>query len=125
MLNDAQPRVRYAAASALALLGDVRALETIKDMLSPDAPAADVARATADPTIAGSPDSAHSGREDTSAKLPNLLGLKAVGQFADANLEADLSSLMPAIERLTQSPIPEVRQDALDVRSKLSSRTGK
>jgi HEAT repeat protein len=126
MLNDAQPRVRYAAATALAQLGDARAIDTIKDMLSDDAPAADVAieagAARADAENAS--DSPLTGRDDTSAKLPNLLGLKAVGLFADANHDVDLSALAPSIERLTQSKIPEVRQDAIDVRGKIAKRGG-
>jgi HEAT repeat protein len=119
--------VRYAAAAALARLGDARAIDTIKDMLSADAPAADVATDSS-PTATAEKDGNDSliaGRDDTSAKLPNLLGLKAVDQLAEANHDVELSSLRPSIERLTQSPIPEVRQDAIDVQGMIAKRGGK
>jgi HEAT repeat protein len=117
LLDDSQPRVRYAAASALARLGDARAIDTIAEMLSPDAPTADISAAN----IAS--EAPLPAVDDSTLKLPNLLGLKALTQFLEVNSQTDLSKLVEPVERLTKSPNPEVRSHALAVREALARKS--
>jgi len=112
LLDDSQPRVRYAAASALARLGDVRAIDTIAEMLSPDAP-------TADMPTENTLEVPKAAVDDSTLKLPNLLGLKALTQFIEVNPQADVSKLAAPVERLTKAPNPEVRTHALAVHEAL------
>ena len=118
LLDDSQPRVRYAAASALARLGDVRAIDTIAEMLSPDAPTAD----TPTENILEVPKAAV---DDSTLKLPNLLGLKALTQFIEVNPQADVSKLAAPVERLTKAPNPEVRTHALAVHEALARKSAR
>jgi HEAT repeat protein len=116
LLDDVQPRVRYAAASALARLGDPRAIDTIAEMLSPDAPTADI------PSANSTVEAPLPAVNDSTLKLPNLLGLKALTQFIEVNPQSDLSKLAEPVERLTKSSNPEVRSHALAVREALAHR---
>ena len=118
LLDDSQPRVRYAAASALARLGDVRAIDTIAEMLSPDAP-------TADMPTENTLEVPKAAVDDSTLKLPNLLGLKALTQFIEVNPQADVSKLAAPVERLTKAPNPEVRTHALAVHEALARKSAR
>ena len=118
LLDDSQPRVRYAAASALARLGDIRAIDTIAEMLSPDAP-------TADMPTENTLEVPKAAVDDSTLKLPNLLGLKALTQFIEVNPQADVSKLAAPVERLTKAPNPEVRTHALAVHEALARKSAR
>jgi HEAT repeat protein len=119
LLDDSQPRVRYAGAAALARLGDARAIDTIAEMLSPDAPTADT------PTAENSIEKSQVAIDDSTLKLPNLLGLKALAQLIEANPQADVSKLWGPVEQLAKAANPEVRTRALAVHEALTRKSAR
>jgi len=106
------PDVHYNAALALARHGDMAALELAKEMIDPA-----TTRGLADPE-----DQKGKGRAAKQARL-QLNGLRAVQQLAKCNPQADLSSLIPVIERLTGTdPPPVVKSEAGVVLRELKER---
>lgn len=95
MLHDPYPNARYNAATGLARHGDVRCIPILKEMLDP---ANEVALRD------------ESNPNDQARKRTTVLlnGIKASVQLAQVQPQADLSELVPAIDRLQRSPLREV-----------------
>jgi hypothetical protein len=95
MLHDPYPNARYNAATGLARHGDLRCIPVLKEMLDP---ANEVALRD------------ENNPNDQARKRTTVLlnGIKASVQLALAQPQADLSELAQAIQRLQQSPLPEV-----------------
>jgi hypothetical protein len=54
--------------------------------------------------------------------IVNINGLRAIAQLADANSEVDLHGVEAPVQQLTESKIPEMRDEAIAVREKLLRR---
>jgi HEAT repeat protein len=108
MLDDPHPDARFNAATGLARRGDAAALPVLMDMLG------------SDQTLATEEERPENRQEKQA--LVNLNGLRALAQLADANATVDLHGAETAVQKLTESKIPELRESALGVREKLSRR---
>jgi HEAT repeat protein len=108
MLDDPHPDARFNAATGLARQGMAEALPVLLEMLDPDQ------------TLATREENPENRPEKRA--MVNVNGLRAMAQLADANSAVDLHGAEPAIERLAASDIPEIRNNAVAVREKLSRR---
>ncbi len=108
MLDDPHPDARFNAATGLARRGDAAALPVLIDMLG------------SDQTLATEEEKPENRQEKQA--LVNLNGLRALAQLADTNATVDLHGAEAAVQKLTESKIPELRKSALSVREKLSRR---
>jgi HEAT repeat protein len=109
MLNDSRAEVRYDVAVTLANVGNPEALETLVDMLEPDQ----------SPALTDIP----AAMRDQRQALIHVNGLRAVARLARTNPELSLSSVAPAVDRLIESNVPEVRDNAFAVRQQLRHST--
>lgn len=89
MLFDAYPDARYNAAVALARQGDVRAMETLTEMLDPD---------NEESTRYEEDESQQWKRQDVM-----LQAIRAANMLAENNPDADLEPLSQAVEQLSKS----------------------
>lgn len=89
MLFDAYPDVRYNAAVALSRQGDVRAIETLTEMLDPD---------NEESTLYEEDESQEWKKQDVM-----LQAIRAVNILAENNPDADLEPLTKAVEELSQA----------------------
>jgi hypothetical protein len=106
MLNDAHPDARFNAATALANYGKQEALPILLEMIEPDQ------------SLAMQDERPEARREKQ--LLVNINGLRAIVRLADMNPTVDLARAQEAIDRLTKSNLPEVRDNALAAKEKLS-----
>jgi HEAT repeat protein len=106
MLDDPHPDARFNAATGLARRGEATALPVLLEMLG------------ADQTLATEEERAENRQEKQA--MVNVNGLRAMAQLADANPSVDLHGAESAVQRLTASNIPEIRENAIAVREKLS-----
>jgi HEAT repeat protein len=108
MLNDESSTVRYDAAMAIAKDGDLKSLETLIEMLDEDQSAAlrdvqdkvEVARLT---------------------KVIHVKGLQGIDALISKHPTADFQSVKSAVDALTKSESPEVKEKALRVQKNLPS----
>jgi HEAT repeat protein len=108
MLDDPHPDARFNAATGLARRGVADALPVLLEMLDTDQHLA---------TQEENPEN----RLEKGAMV-NVNGLRAIAQLADANSNVDLHAAETAVGRLATSNIPEIRDNAVAVREKLSRR---
>jgi HEAT repeat protein len=113
MLQDFNIDVRYNAAARLAALGDAAAVPILAEMLDQSEQAGvDVEK---EPQM-----------RPYKRDLININALRAVGQLAEKNHEADLGSLQTAIEKLLASDMAgEMRIEATAAQQKLAARAAK
>lgn len=110
MLKDFNIDVRYNAAARLATLGDAASVPILAEMLDQSEKAGvDVEK---EPQM-----------RQYKRDLININALRAVGQLAEKNAEADLSPLQAAIETLLASDVAgEMRIEATSAQQKLAAR---
>lgn len=99
MLNDESATVRFDTAAALAREGNLAALETLVEMLDDDQSLA--LREVKQAEVA------------SLTRLIQVKALIALGQLIQAHPDADFQSAKAAVERLTKSDSPEVKDNAL------------
>ncbi|MCC7083617.1 MAG: HEAT repeat domain-containing protein [Pirellulales bacterium] len=111
MLDDPHVDARFNAAGFLARRGDGVVLPVLLEMLDPDQ-----ALATRDEK-----------KEAQNGKriLVNINGLRNLVELKRANPSLDITDAMKAVEVLTHSELPEVRDHALDAQRKLKASTAK
>ncbi len=97
LLDDPSPNVSYNAATALARHGDVRSIDRLLEMLSPDQSKA----------VQGEEKTL----QDEKRTVILLNGLRAVDQLATANPTADLSRLQKAVDELQDAAYPLAVRD--------------
>ena len=97
LLDDPSPDVSYNAATALARHGDVRSIDRLLEMLSPDQSKA----------VEGE----EKNLQEEKRTVILLNGLRAVDQLATANPTADLSRLQKAVDELQDAPYPLAVRD--------------
>lgn len=110
MLDDPQPDARFNAATGLARHGKLAALPVLLEMIDPDQ------------TLAMKEETGAENRKQKRT-IVNVNGLHGIQELAKADPAADLSKADAAVERLTGSDLPEVRENAIGVREVLSHRT--
>lgn len=111
MLKDFNIDVRYNAAARLATLGDAASVEVLAEMLDQSE------KAGVD--IEKEPQMRQYKRD-----LININALRAAGQLAEKNRQADLSPLQAAIEKLLAGDVAgEIRIEATSALQKLAART--
>ncbi len=108
MLDDPNPDARFNAAGFLARQGDETALPIITEMLDPDQKLA----------LKNEKEEAHRGKR----MVVNVNGLHALQKLHTAKPELDLAGVQSAVERLTRSDLPEVRDSALETQRKLGEK---
>jgi HEAT repeat protein len=94
LLGDANPDVRYNAALRLAQHGNVSAIPVLLEMLDPN-------------EKAGVEAEQQKQMQDFKRALITINALRASGQLAEANHDADLSQLRAAIEKLLEGDISQ------------------
>jgi HEAT repeat protein len=100
MLEDANPDVRYNAAARLAQRGDAAAVPVLVEMLDPE-------------ETAGIDVEENLEMRPFKRALITVNALRASGQLADKNPDANLAELRTAVEKLLASkPSPEIRIEA-------------
>jgi len=112
MLDDPHPNVRYNAATSCARLGNAAAIDVLEEML--------------DPNNAG----VRSEPEELlqQGKRASILinALRATLLLSEANIEADLSSLEPALAALADGDLDrQIKMHAANVLSRLKDRTSR
>lgn len=90
MLGDSAPDVRYNAATMLARLGDERSVDVLEEMLDPQ-------------QLVAADDDEESASRGYKRDLILVNGLRAAGELAARNRNADLSGLAQAAQRLADS----------------------
>jgi HEAT repeat protein len=98
MLHDPYPNARYNAATGLARDGDVRSEVVLREMLDP---ANDLAVK----------DEAYPNDQARKRTTVLLNGIKATLRFAEANPNADLTTLNNSLQKLTTDPLQQVTID--------------
>jgi len=110
MIEDANPDVRYNAATRLAQRGDEKALPVLLEMLDPDEKAG--VEAEEDPKM-----------QPFKRALITINALRAAGQLAQENKDADLGQLRAALEKLLKSGVTgEMRIEATALAGQLERR---
>jgi HEAT repeat protein len=110
LLDDADPNVRYNAATGLARHGDARAIPVLVEMLDP----------ANDDAVGG--EKSESGREWKQG-LVNINGVKAAAMLAEKNDSADMDPLQKALEELAKSAGPtRVRNEAREAIARMDER---
>lgn len=110
MLADAYPDVRYNAAVRLAQRGDAAALDVLLEMLDPE-------------ETAGVDAEKNPENRDFKRALITINALRAAGQLADKNPDADLDPLQAAVEKLLAGDASgEIRIAATGLLTKLQER---
>jgi HEAT repeat protein len=108
MLDDPHADARFNAAAGLSRHGDAAALPVLLEMLG------------SDQTLATQEERPENRLEKQA--MVNVTGLRALAQLADANPTIDLHKADSDVQRLAESKLQEVRDNALAVREKLSRR---
>jgi HEAT repeat protein len=110
MLDDPHPDARFNAATGLARHGKPAALPVLLEMVDPDQ------------TLALKEETGAENRKQKRI-IVNVNGLHGIQELAKTDLTADLSKAEAAVEQLTNSDLPEVRENALRVRDALAQRS--
>jgi HEAT repeat protein len=105
MLDDPHADARFNAAGFFARHGDDVALPVIMEMLDPDQKLA----------IKDEKEEAHNAKRI----LVNINGLRNLEELSKSKPELDLTDAKKAVEQLTKSKLPEVRDRALDTQRRL------
>jgi len=109
MLDDPHPDARFNAATGLARHGKPTALPVLLEMVDRDQ------------TLALKEETSEDNRKQKRI-IVNVNGLHGIEELAKTGATADLSKAEPAVEKLTKSDLPEVRENALRVRDALAHR---
>ncbi|HEV3136251.1 MAG TPA: HEAT repeat domain-containing protein [Pirellulales bacterium] len=111
MVDDSNPDVRYNAATRLAHLGDIAAVDVLVEMLDPDEQAGVELENEKD-------------LRPFKRAVITINALRATAQLAEKNPDADLSTLARSIEKLLGGNVGgEIRLDATGVLRQLQART--
>jgi hypothetical protein len=111
MLDDPHPAARFNAAGFFARRGDEAALPVIVEMLDPDQTLA----------LKDEQKKAYNGKRI----MINVNGLRNLVALNLAQPGLDLSKAHTAVEQLTKSELPEIRDNALDTKRKLAGAKSK
>jgi hypothetical protein len=98
MLNDSYANARYNAATGLARNGDMACERVLREMLDPDQ----------DLSVA---DERYDREKDRKRATVLLNGIKATLTLAEANPQADLTTLKQSLASLSKSPLTKVQTD--------------
>jgi HEAT repeat protein len=109
LLNEEHADARFNAAIGLARVGDAEALPVILEMLSPDQ------------TLSTKVELKENRTEKE--RMVHVNGLRALAELAKKNPTANLQPAIAPVEKLSQSPLAEVRGKALELQPMLSGRT--
>jgi len=109
MLDDPHPDARFNAATGLARHAKPAALPVLLEMVDPDQ------------TLAMKEETSAGNRKQKRI-IVNVNGLQGIRELATADPAADLGKAEAAVEKLTESDLPEVREKALRVRDALAHR---
>jgi HEAT repeat protein len=111
MLEDASPDVRYNAATRLAHLGDAAAVPTLVEMLDPD-------------EQAGVESEKQEDMRPFKRVVIQINALRACGQLAEKNPQADVAGLVSAIDKLlAANPAGEIKVEATRVKRLLEEQS--
>ena len=109
MLDDPHPDARFNATTGLARHGQLAALPVLLEMVNPDQ------------TLAMKEETGAENRKQKRI-IVNVNGLHGIQELAEADPTADLSKAEAAVELLTKSDLPEVREIAVKVKENLAHR---
>jgi HEAT repeat protein len=109
MLDDPHPDARFNAATGLARHGKLAAMPVLLEMVNPDQ------------TLALKEETGAENRKQK-RMIVNVNGLHGIQELAKTNPTTDLSQAEAAVEPLTKSDLPEVRENAVGVKDALARR---